>query len=224
MLEIQALCAENQSLKEENERMKAQAMPPQEDPRQIELKGMFHMYDSGLETKGIDEMEQHRQNLPPSPLNDPMDQGQDQSPESQHEDVKKSLKEKLQDRLAAEANPSIQADLKWELRVVELAEEKLPHIEQLYEAHRQTELPLTMMKIELERNMGIHMPLCKMEELGGYKPLSEDEINDNIPLLNQPPWRIAFFHLHTKSILEYAAAPRDRRIDPTYCPVPRQHS
>ena len=70
-------------------------MLQQEDPRQIELKRMFRMYDSGSETKGIDEMEQHRQNPPPSPLNDPMDQGQDQSPESQHKDVKKSLKEKL---------------------------------------------------------------------------------------------------------------------------------
>ena len=108
--------------------------------------------------------------------------------------------------------------------MVELAEEKFPHIEHIYEAPWQTELPLTMMKIELERNMGIHMPLCKMEELGGYKPLSKDEINGNVPLLNQPPWRIAFFHLHTKSILEYAAAPRDRRIDPTYCPVPCQYS
>ena len=34
MLEIQALHAENQNLKEENERMRVQALPPQEDPRQ----------------------------------------------------------------------------------------------------------------------------------------------------------------------------------------------
>ena len=81
-----------------------------------------------------------------------------------------------------------------------------------------------MMKIDLERNIAIHMPFCQMEELGGYKPLSEDKINGNIPLLNQSLWCIAFFRLHTKSILEYAIAPRDRRIDPTYCPVARQYS
>ena len=64
MLEIQALCAENQTLKEENERLRAQAMPQQEDPRQTELKNMFLMYDSESKIEGIDEMEQHRQNPP----------------------------------------------------------------------------------------------------------------------------------------------------------------
>ena len=121
-------------------------------------------------------------------------------------------------------DPDIQANLKWELQVVELAEEKFPQIEQLYEAHRQIDLPLAMMKIKQERNMAIHMPKCKLEDLGGYGPLSEDEINGNLPLINQSAWQTAFLHLHTKSILEYAAAPRDRRIDPTYCPVVRQYS
>ena len=63
-----------------------------------------------------------------------------------------------------------------------------------------------------------------MEDLGGYEALSKDEINGNLPLLNQPTWQIAFLQLHTKSILEYAVAPRDRRIDPTYCPVVKQYS
>ena len=72
--------------------------------------------------------------------------------------------------------------------------------------------------------MAIHMPLNQMEELGNYRPLSEDEINGNIPILNQPSWRIAFLRLDTKAILEYAAAPRDRRIDPTYCPIARQYT
>ena len=72
-----------------------------------------------------------------------------------------------------------------------------------------------MMKIKEEKNVAIHMPLCQIEELGSYRPLLEDEINGNIPLLNQPSWRIAFLRLHTKAILEYAVAPRDRRIDPT---------
>ena len=72
--------------------------------------------------------------------------------------------------------------------------------------------------------MAIHMPKCRMENLGGYRPLSKDKINGNLPLINQPEWQIAFLCLHTKSILEYAASPRDRRIDPTYCPVVRQYS
>ena len=76
-----------------------------------------------------------------------------------------------------------------------------------------------MMEIEQDKNMEIHMPLCRMEDLSGYKPLDEDEINGNTPLLNHRKWRIAYFKLHNQSILEYAAAPRDRQIDPTYCPI-----
>ena len=107
---------------------------------------------------------------------------------------------------------------------MKLAKQRFPQIEHLYEAHRQTQLPLTMMKIEQEQNMAIHMPLCQMEELGNYRPLSKDEINGNVPLLNHPSWRIAFLQLHTKAILEYAATPRDRWIDPTYCHVDRKYT
>ena len=101
---------------------------------------------------------------------------------------------------------------------------EIPTIDQIYEAHRQTEPPLNMMKIEQDRNMAIHMSICRMEDLGGYKPLTEDENNGNTPILNQPKWQLPFFKLHTQSILEYAATPWDRLIDPTYCPVRRQYS
>ena len=128
----------------------------------------------------------------PSPLKDPQELFEDPPAEQQPKSVQRTLKERLQEKLAQEIEPDLQANLKWELQVVELAEEKFPQIEQLYEAHRQTDLPLAMMKIEQERNMAIHMPQCRMEDLGGYKVLSKDEINGNLPLLNQPAWRIAF--------------------------------
>ena len=103
--------------------------------------------------------------------------------------------------------------------MVLLAKERFPQVEQLYEAHFSTELPLKMMKIELDKNMKSHMPLCQMEELGGYAPLTKDEINGNEPLINQPKWRLALIKLHNKALLEYAAVPRNRLIDPTYCPI-----
>ena len=68
--------------------------------------------------------------------------------------------------------------------MVLLAEERFPKVEQLYEAHCQIELPLTMMKMELDKNMEDIMPLCRMEELGGYVPLTEDKISGNVPLSN----------------------------------------
>ena len=65
-----------------------------------------------------------------------------------------------------------------------MAKERFPKMEQLYEAHRQIELALIMMKIELDKKMEVIMSLCRMEELEGYAPLIEDETNGNVPLLN----------------------------------------
>ena len=73
---------------------------------------------------------------PPSPLNDPYEDLEEQTKEEELVYIKKTLKEKLQERLAHEADPNIQADLQWELHVVELTKHRFPQIEQLYEAHR----------------------------------------------------------------------------------------
>ena len=94
----------------------------------------------------------------------------------------------------------------------------------VYEAHWQIQLSLMMKKIELDHNMTKLMPLCRMKDLGGYMPLTKNEVSGNVPLLNQLKWQLAFFKLHTKSILEYVAAPQDRRIDPTYCLVRCQYT
>ena len=53
----------------------------------------------------------------------------------------------------------------------------------MYEAHRQIELPLTLMKIDHDKNMQELMPTCRVEEIGGYAFLREAQINGD----NQPP-------------------------------------
>ena len=65
------------------------------------------------------------------------------------------------------------------------------------------------------------MPQCPLEQLGGYHPLTQDEINGRAPLLNQPLWHLAYIQKHIATILEYAYAPHYCRIDPTYCPIKR---
>lgn len=49
-----------------------------------------------------------------------------------------------------------------------------------------TEIQLWLPLLKLEQHMHLKelLPKCPMEELGGYKPLSEDEINGNAPLAN----------------------------------------
>ena len=65
--------------------------------------------------------------------------------------------------------------------MVDLVEQRFPEIDQIYESHHQIELPLNMMKIKQDKNMAIHMPLCQMEDLGGYRPLAKDEIIGSFP-------------------------------------------
>lgn len=67
-----------------------------------------------------------------------------------------------------------------------MAEQRFQKVEELYEAHRNLALPLPLLKLEQHMHLKELLPRCPMEELGGYQPLSEDEINGNAPLANQP--------------------------------------
>ena len=167
----------------------------------VGILNIFLFYQEDEEEEGINEMDQPLQDLPPSPLNDPHEEFQDQPEEVKLGFTRQTLKERLQERIVHEVNANLKANIQWELHVVELAEQRFPQIDQIYEAHHQAKLPLNMMKIEQDQNMAIHMPFCQMEDLGKYKPLVEDEINGNTPLLNQPKWRLAYFKLHNQSIL-----------------------
>ena len=68
------------------------------------------------------------------------------------------------------------------------------------------------------------MPKCKMEELGGYAPLTNEEINGDEPLAIQPLWRVSWINKHNAAILEYANALRAYRIDKTFCLVKRWYT
>ena len=68
------------------------------------------------------------------------------------------------------------------------------------------------------------MPQCAQKQLGGYGPLTQEEVNGQTPLLHQPLWQLAYIWKHTAVILEYANAPRYCRIDPTYCPTKRRYT
>ena len=136
MLELQTLREENQHLRAEVQELKTKKMQEQGPPKPVQ------------EKKDLDEMDQPLPDQAPSPLNDPLEIFEDPPAEQQLDSVWRTLKERLQEKLAQETNPDIQANLKWELQVAELTEEKFPQIEQLYETHRQIDLPLAMMKIE----------------------------------------------------------------------------
>ncbi|KAI5057986.1 hypothetical protein GOP47_0028001, partial [Adiantum capillus-veneris] len=135
-----------------------------------------------------------------------------------------SLIQRLRDSLQTETDVRKKEDIQWELKIVEMAQEIFLEVEDLYEVHRQSTLSLLFLKIEHDRKFQDLLPRWAMEECGGYKPLTRDEINGLAPLPNQPLWRVSWIQLHTRAITEYADAPRACRIDPTFCPVKRRHT
>ena len=140
----------------------------------VELHNVFLFYQEDEETKDIDEMVQPMQNPPPSPLNETQEDFEEQASGEQQDPTRQTLKERLHGRIAIEMDPNIKANLQWKLQVVVLAEQRFFQVEQIYKTHCQKKMPLTMIKIELDKNTKSHMPLCRMEETGGYAPLTED--------------------------------------------------
>ena len=64
--------------------------------------------------------------------------------------------------------------IQWQIKILEQAQEQFPNIEDVYAAHRQTTLPLVLLKYEHDRHLSELLPKCALEELGGYKPLTEE--------------------------------------------------
>ena len=113
----------------------------------------------------------------------------------------------------------LRESLQWEIKIFKQAIKQFPKIEQLYEVHKQTTLPLILLKFEHDKNLEELMPQCSMEQLGGYKSLTQDKINGRDPLLNQRLWHQAYIQKNTIAIIEYANAPKYFIIDPTYYPI-----
>ena len=114
--------------------------------------------------------------------------------------------------------------LQWEIKIFKQAIKQFPKIEQLYETHKQTTLPLVLLNFEHDMHLEELIPQCPLEQLGGYHLLTQDEINGRAPLLNQPLWHLAHFQKHTTAILEYANAPCYCAINPTYCLAKRRYT
>lgn len=114
----------------------------------------------------------------------------------------------MKQAIERETDPTRREDLQWELKIIETAKAKFDKVEDLYQAHRNSVLPLPLLKLEHELHLRDLMPKCQMEELGGYRALTEEEINGSTHLPNQPLWRLSWIQKHSAAILDYASAPR----------------
>ena len=60
--------------------------------------------------------------------------------------------------------------MQWEICIIKQAIKQFPNIESLYEARKQTSLPLVLLKFEHDMHLEELMPQCPLEKLGGYHP------------------------------------------------------
>ena len=134
---------------------------------------------------------------------EPMDFLQDEPLETEPQPQRthsEDLIDRIKGLIAAEKDSKRKEDLEWELKMLETAKLKFKDVDALYQAHNQTTLPLLTLKLEVEMHTKRLMPKCRMEELGGFEPLTESEINGDEPLTNQPLWRVSWILKYNATI------------------------
>ena len=78
--------------------------------------------------------------------------------------------------------------LQWETEIIKQTMRQFPKIESLYEAYKSTTLPLVLLNFKHNMHVDELMPHSPLELLGGYKPLTQDEINGRVLSPNKPLW------------------------------------
>ena len=71
--------------------------------------------------------------------------------------TKKMLKT-LEDQEKVPTDKVLKESLQWKIRIIKQAIKQFPKIEQLYEAHKHTTLPLVLLKFEHEKHLEELMP------------------------------------------------------------------
>ncbi|KAI5054033.1 hypothetical protein GOP47_0031076 [Adiantum capillus-veneris] len=56
----------------------------------------------------------------------------------------------------------------------------------------------------------------KAEDMPGYEHIDVENWRTSLVLKDQPEWRLEYFKKHKDAIKEYAKAPREMRIYPTF--------
>ena len=84
--------------------------------------------------------------------------------------------------------------------------------------------PIYVMRLELQKQFEQwHRDNPEDEKKPGYNPINLDRWQIKEVIENQPSWCIRFIGTF-KTIENYAEAPRELKIDPTFCPTPRRFS
>ena len=84
--------------------------------------------------------------------------------------------------------------------------------------------PLPFMQVQEAIQQEALKPNCPEKELGGFRALKAEDFTNPGAMKNQPRWRLRFFPANAQALITYHHALLRRRIDPTYCPIPRRRT
>ena len=117
--------------------------------------------------------------------------------------------------------PTQKACMEWEKRILHSSALCFPNRADATKAYNRPMIPYALIKHELIKTKERLTIDCPPEELGGYHPVSLDQWMSKANMQNQPQWRLRWFQKNPTSRITYALAPREKRIDPLYCPIRR---
>ena len=134
------------------------------------------------------------------------------------------LEADLSIKIEEEQDPILKANMQWEKRIIHSANNQFFEYGDSYKYFHTPTLPLPLLKLESEACAIKLKPDCPEEETGGYAEVNVDEWRNPKTLQHQPNWRRNWFRKHPSTINAYAQAPRELRINPTFCPCIRKRS
>lgn len=134
------------------------------------------------------------------------------------------LEQELKDKILQEIDPIAKENMEWELRILHSANMDFFQYGDAYRYFHTPTLPLPLLKLESEACAKKLRPDVLDDELGGWHEIDLNDWRRPEVMQNQPSWRISWFRKHPDTIVAYAQAPRDLRINPVFCPCIRRRS
>ncbi len=134
------------------------------------------------------------------------------------------LEQEIKDRIAQETEPIAKENMEWELRIIHSANTKFFAYGDTYSYFHTPTLPLPLLKLESEACAKKLRPDVLDDELGGWEEIDVQDWRRPAVMQNQPGWQISWFRKHPDTIVAYAQAPRDLRINPVFCPCIRRRN
>ena len=134
------------------------------------------------------------------------------------------LEDDLTLQMEASQDPILRENLEWEKRVIHSANREFFKYGDTYNYYHTPTLPLPLLKLESEALIGKLRPQCPEEEMGGYQDIDVKDWMLPQNMKNQPQWRRNWLRKHPTAINAYAAAPREIRVNPLFCPCIRRRS